>query len=122
MRTMSHSYSKLFYHLVFVTKYRVSVITPDMLEQLRTLFRKKAAELDSIIHILNGHRDHVHILVSAPPRVNVSQLAKHLKGYSSFMIKALRWQNGYAAFTVDEGSFQRVYVYIQNQERHHEVS
>ncbi len=116
---MGHAYSNLLYHLVFVTKYRSQILTRSMLDLLRPVFREKAEELDSVIYILNGHRDHVHVLISAPPKVSVSQLVKHLKGYSSFVISGLRWQNGYAAFTVDEGSFQRVFEYIRNQERHH---
>ncbi|MBP7734979.1 MAG: IS200/IS605 family transposase [Spirochaetes bacterium] len=116
---MSHTYSTLIYHLVFVVKYRSPLITPEILERLRALFGKKSAELDSFIHIVNGHRDHVHVLISSSPKASVSHLAKHLKGYSSFMMKDLRWQNGYAAFTVDERSFQRVFGYIKNQEKHH---
>ncbi len=114
-------YKNILYHLVFITKYRSPMITRKTLEQLRPLCRLKADKLDSVIHILNGYKDHVHLLVSAPPALSVSDLVKHLKGYSSFMIRDLRWQNGYGVFTVDSSSFFRVFDYIKKQEEHHSV-
>ena len=112
-------YKNILFHLIFITKYRSPVISRDMLEQLRALFNRKADDLECVIHILNGRKDHVHALVSAPPKLSVSDLVKHLKGFSSFIIKDLWWQRGYGVFTVDEASFKRVFHYIRNQEKHH---
>ncbi len=112
-------FKKIFFHLVFVTKYRSPMITGDTLSQLWKLFKQKADEFKCTIHILNGHRDHVHLLVTSPPKLSVSDLVKHLKGYSSFSIQNLQWQRGYGVFTVDSCSFDRVVRYIRKQVEHH---
>jgi putative transposase len=111
-------YKNILYHFVFITRYRSPVITMEMLAQLRVLFRRKADDLECVIHILNGYRDHVHALLSAPPKLSISDLVKHLKGFSSFSIGDLWWQKGYGVFTVDAYSFSRVFMYIRGQGEH----
>ncbi len=113
------TYRKIVYHMVFVTKYRNPALTGTVMGQVRVHFRKKGAELGIRIHIVNGYRDHVHLLVTSPPRLSVAEIARHLKGYSSFMIRELQWQPGYGVFTVDEISFKGVFSYIRDQERRH---
>ncbi|MBN2159953.1 MAG: IS200/IS605 family transposase [Spirochaetes bacterium] len=117
--TYTKTYNKLLYHIVFATRYRMPVITREMLGILRILFKEKADELGCVLYIANGYRDHVHVLVSASPKLSVSRIVMHLKGYSSYMTKELSWQQGYSVFSVDEGSFRRVFDYIKNQERRH---
>ena len=90
-----------------------------MLTELRHVINEKALELGFIVHILNGYLDHIHILISIPPKYSLSEIFKIIKGYSSFKIKELRWQNGFAAFTVDKNSFSTIFDYIKNQEDHH---
>ena len=86
-----------------------------MMKQIRYLFREKAAGLGFTVHITNGRKDHVHVLISAPPKWSVSDIVKYLKGYSSNKIPGLYWQRGYGVFTVDPDSFDRVFNYIKNQ-------
>ena len=78
-----HTYHDLNYHLVFVTKNRERWMSREVLAKLRELFLVKANEHDFIIHIVNGYEDHVHLLVSLPPKLSVSEVVQFLKGYSS---------------------------------------
>ena len=74
------------YHVVFTPKYRRKVIyneiRKDIGEYLRTLCKYKGVE------IIEGHLmpDHVHMLISIPPKYAVSDIMGYLKGKSSLMI------------------------------------
>ncbi|AFM14724.1 IS200/IS605 family transposase [Turneriella parva] len=109
----------LLYHLVFGTKSKAAFLTPEVITDLQLLFAIKVKELRGDILACGGHEDHVHLLVSMPPRVSVSELVKNLKGYSSFMRPDIIWQRGFGAFTVDRRSVDAIIKYIQNQENHH---
>jgi putative transposase len=110
-----HTYRGIVYHIVFSTKYREPVISPLMMKRLRAVIKEKAENLGFIVHITHGRADHVHLLISAPPKWSVSEIVKNLKGYSSYKIPDLYWQNGCGVFTVDRDSFDRVFNYIKNQ-------
>ncbi len=110
-----NTYRDITYHIIFSTKRRADIITPDMMAYLRQLFKEKANSLGCNVHIANGRGDHIHLLVSASPKWSVSDIVKILKGYSSYKIPALYWQRGFGVFTVDRGSFDRVFNYIKIQ-------
>ena len=82
-RKTAHSVYDLKYHLVWITKYRKPVMRGEIAKRLRELIRETAATLD--VYILSGHvaADHVHLLVSVPPNLSVSDLMQRLKGRSS---------------------------------------
>jgi putative transposase len=82
-RKTSHSVYDLKYHLVWITKYRKPVLRGVIAERLRELVRQTCATLE--VYILSGHiaADHVHLLVSVPPQVSVSNLMQRIKGRSS---------------------------------------
>jgi putative transposase len=69
--------------LVWITKYRKSVLTGEVAARLRELVREVCKAKD--VEILKGHisRDHVHIFVSVPPHLSVSDLLKAVKGRTS---------------------------------------
>jgi putative transposase len=90
----AHIYQDIVYHIVFSTKHRKHVITAPLMKRLRAIFKEKAGNLGLVVHIANGREDHVHVLVSAPPKWSVSDIVKHLKGYSSYKIPDLYWQSG----------------------------
>lgn len=110
-----HTYRNIVYHIVFSTKYREHVISPLMMKRIRDVLKEKAETLGLVVHIANGRGDHVHLLISAPPKWSLSEIVKNLKGYSSYKIPDLYWQRGYGVFTVDRSSFDRVFKYIKNQ-------
>ena len=82
-RKTAHSVYDLKYHIVWITKYRKPILGGAIGERARELIRQTCAGLD--VYIVKGHisKDHVHLLVSVPPKIGVSELVKRLKGRSS---------------------------------------
>lgn len=82
-RKSSHTVYDIKYHIVWITKYRKPVLRAEMAVRLRDLIREICKSND--VEIIKGHvsRDHVHIFVSVPPHISVSQLVKLLKGKTS---------------------------------------
>ncbi len=82
-RTSAHTRFDIKYHFVWVTKYRKPVLTGAVGIRLRELVREICRTNE--IEILQGHvsRNHVHILVSAPPNMSASKIMQYIKGKSS---------------------------------------
>jgi putative transposase len=82
-RKTSHATFDLKYHLVWITKYRKPVFVGKIALRARNLIRQVCKNNE--VEILAGHlsKDHVHLLVSAPPYLSVSKLVQYIKGYSS---------------------------------------
>ena len=82
-RKTAHSVYDLKYHIVWITKYRKPILRGEVGKRVRELIRQTCASLE--VSIVKGHvsKDHVHLLVSVPPSMAVSELVKRLKGRSS---------------------------------------
>ena len=82
-RKTSHSVYDIKYHVVWITKYRKPVLNKDVGRRLRELIRQVCESMD--IKIIKGHvsRDHVHIMVSVPPYISVSEMMRRIKGRTS---------------------------------------
>lgn len=113
-------------HLVFVTKYRQNVLTHDMLTDMETIMRDVCQDFDATLMEFNGEDDHVHLLVSYPPKVALSTLVNSLKGVSSrrlrakYDIKTHRnhlWSPSYYAASSDGAPLETLKQYIQQQRR-----
>ena len=129
-RTNSLAHTKWLckYHIVIVPKYRRKIIyyeyRKDLQEIIRTLCRYKQVE------IIEGHMmpDHIHLLLSIPPRISVSSFMGYLKGKSALMMFDRHanlkykfgnrhfWAEGYYVTTVglNETTIKK---YIQDQEK-----
>jgi len=126
-KSLAHTKWLCKYHLVFTPKYRRKVIyhqlRKDIQVYLKDLCKWKGVE------ILEGHMmaDHVHLLVSVPPKYSISQFMGYLKGKSAMMIfekhANLRykfgnrnfWSTGYYVSTVGLNT-ATVAKYIREQE------
>jgi len=88
VRKGSHSIHQLHVHLVWSTKYRYEVLRGDIQVRCRDLIRQTCDSLD--IQILKGvvSKDHVHLHLSYPPKLSVSDILKRLKGRSAKMLLA----------------------------------
>ena len=129
-RTNSLAHTKWLckYHIVIVPKYRRKIIyyeyRKDLQDIIRTLCRYKQVE------IIEGHMmpDHVHLLLSIPPRISISSFMGYLKGKSALMMFDRHanlkykfgnrhfWAEGYYVTTVglNEATIKK---YIQDQEK-----
>ena len=113
-------------HLVFVTKYRRNVLTHDMLTDMENIMRDVCQVFDATLMEFNGEDDHVHLLVSYPPKVALSTLINSLKGVSSrrlrakYDIKTHRnhlWSPSYYAASSGGAPLETLKQYIQQQRR-----
>ena len=86
LRKGSHSVHQLHVHIVWSTKYRYEVLRGDIQSRCRELIRQTCDTLD--IQILKGvvSKDHIHLHVSYPPKLSVSDMLKRLKGRSAKML------------------------------------
>jgi putative transposase len=83
IRKGSHSIHQLHVHLVWSTKYRYEVLRGDIQIRCRDLIRQTCDSLD--IRILKGvvSKDHIHLHISYPPKLSISEIIKRLKGRSA---------------------------------------
>ncbi|TVZ27903.1 putative transposase [Gillisia sp. Hel_I_86] len=129
-KKLSHVVYKCDYHIVWVPKYRLRILkgaVKELVEQdIRMLCEWKSCEVEE----LNVQEDHVHLLVSVPPKVSISKLMGTLKG--KIAIKLFKsypklkkkpywgnhfWSRGYFVSTVglDEEMIKK-YVKFQEKE------
>jgi len=131
-KKLSHTIWDCQYHIVFVSKYRQKKIYGQVRTDLRDLFHRLCHQKEC--QIIEGHlmKDHVHMLISIPPKYSVSHIVGFLKGKSALYLAnryARRrkyrgyhfWARGYFVSTV--GYNQKVVrQYIQNQEKNDKAS
>jgi len=117
---------RLYYHLVWATKNREHFITPEIEDRLYAYIVNKAAELDLYVYAINGWFDHVHLVVSIPPKHAVAYVVKRLKGASSHDLNHaggldfhFAWQRGYGALSLGERQRPVAATYVEAQKQHH---
>ena len=86
-----HCVFNLHIHLVFLTKYRRSVFTKAVLEDLKEICASVCQDFEAELVEFDGEKDHVHLLINYPPKVSVSRLVNSLKGVSSRLIRKKRY-------------------------------
>jgi putative transposase len=85
-RNGSHTIHNLQVHLVWITKYRYPVLQGEVQLRCRELLRQTCNALD--LEILKGvvSKDHIHLHLSYPPSISISDIVKRLKGRSSRLL------------------------------------
>jgi putative transposase len=118
---------RLYYHLVWGTKNRQSLIQSDREARLYAYIVSKANSLNCIIHEINGTQDHIHIIVSIPPKLSIAEFVKRIKGSSSHYLNQnfpnspqFTWQEGYGVFSLGGKQLDIAIAYVQNQKIHHQ--
>ena len=131
-QSLSHSKWLCKYHIVFTPKYRKKVIY----YQLRADIQKIIKDLCKWkgIEIVDGRMmsDHVHLLLSIPPKYSISQIMRYLKGKSAMMIFERHanlkykfgnrhfWAEGYYVSTVGLNT-ATIQKYIREQEKEDQI-
>jgi len=123
---MSQTLVSLLVHLVFSTKNRADIITPDVESDLFAYMSATLGNNDCRCLAANGTRNHVHLLVSMSKNVALSALVGELKKSSSRWIKtkgvrfkSFGWQDGYGAFSIGQSNVAALKGYIARQKEHH---
>ena len=86
MKSLSHTKWNCKYHIVFAPKYRRKVIYGQLKKDIGAILRKLCEYKEVEIIEANACADHIHMLVSIPPKLSVSEFVGYLKGKSSLMI------------------------------------
>ncbi|HVG34707.1 MAG TPA: IS200/IS605 family transposase [Pyrinomonadaceae bacterium] len=123
---MPQSLSSILIHLIFSTKRRESIISPDIEAELYAYIATVLREYKSPAILINGTRDHIHILFALSRTVTVSDIVEEIKKRSSKWIKTkgseyrnFQWQTGYGAFSVGQSNVTALKKYISAQKDHH---
>ncbi|MEE0264029.1 MAG: IS200/IS605 family transposase [Acutalibacteraceae bacterium] len=126
IRTTAHSTYRCQYHIVFAPKYRRKEIYGKLRKDIGQILRKLCEQKKVEIIEAEACPDHIHLLVSIPPYLSVSQFMGYLKGKSSLMIFDRHanlkykygsrhfWCRGYYVDTVGKNK-KIISEYIQNQ-------
>jgi len=126
-QSLKHTVWECKYHIVWIPKYRKKVIYRDLRRDLGKILRNLAEQKGC--EIIEGHlvSDHVHILITIPPKYRVSEIVGFIKGKSAITIARTYfgrrknftgqhfWARGYHVSTVgrDEAVIRK---YIKDQE------
>ena len=127
LNQLNHATWECKYHVVFTPKYRKKLLFGQIRRHLGRVFRELAQRNECQIE--EGHlmSDHVHMLISIPPKYSVSEVIRYLKGKSSIWIaqdveRKLRnflghkfWARGYFVSTIGRDE-EMIRAYIRNQE------
>jgi putative transposase len=126
---MSHNYySEINLHLTWHTKESLPLLTPQVREAVYRCLRQRIINTaGAFIHEIGGIETHVHLAVSVPPTLLMSDFVGQLKGASSYEVneqlgmhgKRLQWQSGYGVVSFGTGDLEWVKEYVRNQEEHH---
>ncbi len=121
------SFWRLYYHLVWATKERQALITPEIEARLYKCIGDKAVELECRIHALGGIENHIHVVASIPPQLSIADFVKEVKGNSSHFVTSLGyssasfgWQRGYGVFSLGGKQLNDAVEYALNQKEHHQ--
>jgi putative transposase len=126
-QSLSHTVWDCKYHVVWIPKCRRKVLFEQLRKNLGQVFRELARQRES--EILEGHlmSDHVHMLISIPPKYSVAQVVGYIKGKSAIHIARTFlgrkknftghsfWARGYFVSTVGRDE-EAVRQYIKKQE------
>ena len=132
--SLAHTKRRCQYHIVFAPKYRRQIIYGKYKAAIGKILRRICERCEGVEIIeANACEDHIHMLVTIPPKLSVSRFMGIPKGKSSLMIfdqfanlkykygNRHFWCRGYYVDTVG-GNKQAVQKYIQNQEREDLIS
>ena len=124
--SLTHTKWNCKYHIVFAPKYRREVIYGKLKGEIGKILRELCARKEVEIIEAEACPDHIHMLVSIPPKYSVSEIMGYLKGKSSLMIfdkfanmkyryrNRQFWCRGYNVDTVGRNK-KVIEEYIRNQ-------
>ncbi len=111
------------YHVIWCPKYRRSVLINGVDVRLKELIQEVCDSLN--VEIIEIMPDYVHLLMEVYPQFGVHKAVKHIKGYSSKVLRSefpwlksrppSLWTNSYFVSTVGDASLAEIKQYIENQ-------
>ena len=126
IESLQHTKWRCLYHVVFTPKYRRMVIYGQIKKDIGQILRKLCEQKGVEIIEAEACPDHIHMLLSIPPKYSVAQIMGYLKGKSSLMIFDRHanlkykygdrhfWARGYFVDTVERNK-EKIREYILKQ-------
>lgn len=123
----NHSVFLLYYHLIFVIKYRRKVIDSNISLRLKNIFAYIAPNYNITMEQWNSDKDHVHILLKAHPNTELSKFINAYKSASSRLIKKefpdicdslwkeMFWSKSFCLLTTGGVTVETIKQYIKSQ-------
>jgi len=135
-RKLSHTLWHCNYHIVWTPKYRYRILQGEIKKEVENCLNQFVDRQGGIIEELNVQKDHIHLLVSVPPKVSISNFVGAIKGRTSIRVlnkfKQLKkkpywgnhfWARGYCVDTVGlDAEMIRKYVKYQEENDKREES
>ncbi len=123
---MAHTFTRLYYHIIFSTKHRQPFIDFELEQRLHPYLGGIIRELGGVPIRVGGVADHVHLLVQLPATLALADVVRDIKANSSGWIhdtfpshREFAWQIGYGGFTVSKSVLCDLEFYIAHQKEHH---
>ena len=117
-------------HLVFVCKYRKQLLVNNNIDlMVKEIFKGIESKSDFTIDIMETDKDHIHLLVSYPPKISITSIVRKLKQESTILLwkdfpvflskhfwnEHTFWSDGYFACSIGEANPETIRRYIENQ-------
>ena len=133
MTTKYHTKNRCKYllklHLVFVVKYRKSILTGAIADDIKQFCMDVCKKNDVEVDMLNTDKDHIHLLVDVPPTLSPTSLVQYLKQETTWNVwrthsnelkqhfwkKQVFWSDGYFVCSTGDVSTQTILEYIKSQ-------
>ncbi len=119
-------YWRLYYHIVWATKYRQPLLNPEVELIIHNHIRTKSIGLGATLFAINGWVDHVHVVASVPPKLSLSKFIGQIKAVATTKFNKtnhpeapIYWQDEYAVFSFDEKRLPYYIRYVNQQKEHH---
>lgn len=120
-------YAEINLHITWHTKQSAPVLTSDIENRLHHYLQHRILKTPGVLfHAIGGTENHIHVAISMPPTLHVSEWIGELKGASAHYInheianrKLLEWQSGYGIVSFGSKDLDWVVKYIENQKQHH---
>ena len=120
------SFVKIWVHLVFATKNRKPYLKKEIRNDIYKHISENCKDKEIFLKAVNGHKDHIHCLISLGKDQTIAKVSQLIKGESSFWInqnnltaEKFSWQDDYFAVSISESQVETIVNYIKNQETHH---
>ena len=120
------SYWRLFYHIIWSTRDREPFIQAAFSSDMYRVIAGKATQLGAIVHAVGGVEDHMHLTVSVPPSLALSEFIGQVKGNSSHFANhelalsdTFAWQAEYGVMSFDARQLAKMVAYVRDQRLHH---
>lgn len=121
-------YSEINLHVVWHTKQSKPMLRGDVETAAHRALKHRIVNTPGVfVHQIGGTDTHVHLAITVPPTVTISELVGQLKGASSHEVnqrlgaksKVLQWQEGYGVVSFGMRDLDWVCGYVRNQREHH---